>query len=543
MLGYPEKGERGGMRYRKGLSLVGMVVSAGLLAGGLAALAQSTAPAPKVVPKGDMVLAWHAGIASRWLDPQEHDGGATPDNFLMALHDALIKNFREQRYDHPALAERYEFSEDARNATFWLRPGIKFHNGAPVTPEDVKFSFEHYRGAWANVLKDKTERVEILDDRTVRFHFKASFLDFPMLFGTGNVSGAGWVVPAQYYQQVGPDGFKQKPVGAGPYKLARQETGTKLEFEAFEDYYRPVHIKRFTMVSVPEAATRVAMLERGEADLMYLVPGELIDRVKNNPKIMLAPVVSGSWWLEFPGFQDPKSPFHDKRVREAISLAIDRRAINDAESGGMGRISGNWINNDVQYAIEWPEWERNVAKAKELMKEAGFPNGFNVDWVTPVPDYFSRGERIVAQLQSIGIRSKLQVMERGVFLKRQQGGMKEWPGVQIIMNGARIGATWANWYESNFKCGGYLAADRTCVRDLDAKFEQYMASDQPAARKALAEQIQREILEKYYFVPVFRHAFVNAIGPRIAATKWQDVFPTALTTGYAYPWEDIELKN
>ena len=177
------------------------------------------------------------------------------------------------------------------------------------------------------------------------------------------------------------------------------------------------------------------------------------------------------------------------------------------------------------------------------MKEAGFPNGFNVDWVTPVPDYFSRGERIVAKLQSIGIRSKLQVMERGVFLKRQQGGMKEWPGVQIIMNGARIGATWANWYESNFKCGGYLAADRTCVRDLDAKFEQYMASDQPAARKALAEQIQREILEKYYFVPVFRHAFVNAIGPRIAATKWQDVFPTALTTGYAYPWEDIELKN
>jgi peptide/nickel transport system substrate-binding protein len=543
VLGYPEKGERGGMRYRKGLSLVGMVVSAGLLAGGLAALAQSTAPAPKVVPKGDMVLAWHAGIASRWLDPQEHDGGATPDNFLMALHDALIKNFREQRHDHPALAERYEFSEDARNATFWLRPGIKFHNGAPVTPEDVKFSFEHYRGAWANVLKDKTERVEILDDHTVRFHFKASFLDFPMLFGTGNVSGAGWVVPAQHYQQVGPDGFKQKPVGAGPYKLARQETGTKLEFEAFEDYYRPVHIKRFTMVSVPEAATRVAMLERGEADLMYLVPGELIDRVKNNPKIMLAPVVSGSWWLEFPGFQDPKSPFHDKRVREAISLAIDRRAINDAESGGMGRISGNWINNDVQYAIEWPEWERNVAKAKELMKEAGFPNGFNVDWVTPVPDYFSRGERIVAQLQSIGIRSKLQVMERGVFLKRQQGGMKEWPGVQIIMNGARIGATWANWYESNFKCGGYLAADRTCVRDLDAKFEQYMASDQPAARKALAEQIQREILEKYYFVPVFRHAFVNAIGPRIAATKWQDVFPTALTTGYAYPWEDIELKN
>jgi peptide/nickel transport system substrate-binding protein len=285
------------------------------------------------------------------------------------------------------------------------------------------------------------------------------------------------------------------------------------------------------------------MLERGEADIMYFVPGELIDRVKNNPKLMLAPVVSGSWWLEFPGFQDPKNPFHDKRVREAVSLAIDREAINDAESGGMGRVSGNWINDDVQYGMAWPKFPRDLAKAKALMNEAGYPNGFNVDWVTPAPNYYSRGERVVSQLQNIGIRSKLQVMERAVFLKRQQGGLKEWPGVQIIMNGARIGASWANWYESNFKCGGQLAADRICARDLDAKFDQYLASDQPAERKALAEQIQREILENYYFVPVFRHAFVNAIGPRIAAQKWQDVFPTAVTTGYAYPWEDIALKD
>jgi len=287
----------------------------------------------------------------------------------------------------------------------------------------------------------------------------------------------------------------------------------------------------------------VAMLERGEADLMYLVPGELIERVKKNPKITLAPVVSGSWWLEFPGFRDPKSPFHDKRVREAISLTLDREAINNAESGGMGRVSGNWINNDVQYALEWPKFPRDVARAKQLMKEAGFPDGFTVDWLTPVPDYFSRGERVISQLQSIGIRAKLQTMDRGTFLKKNQGGRQEWPGVQIIMNGARIGASWANWYESNFKCGGRLAADRTCVTELDAKFEQYVQSTNPAQRKELAETIQREILENYYFVPVFRHAFVNAIGPRIAAKKWEDVFPTALTTGYAYPWEDLQLKD
>jgi ABC-type transport system substrate-binding protein len=502
---------------------------------------RTTRATADVAAKGKLVLAWHTNIAARWLDPQQHDGTASPDNFIMALHDALIKNTREVLYDHPALAERYEFAKDAKSATFRLRPGSKFHDGTPVTPEDVKFSYENYRGAWREVMHNKTQDIEIVDDRTIRFHFKDPFLDFPIMLGTANVCGAGWVVPAKYYKQVGQDGFMQKPIGAGPYKLASQQPGIKLEFEAFEGYYNPVHIKQFTMLSVPEAATRLAMLERGEADIIYFVPGELIPRVKNNPKLTLAPVVSGNWWLEFPGFQDPKNPFHDQRVRQAVSLAVDRDAINLAECANLGRVDGNWINDDVLYGMTWPKWPHDVAKAKRLMAEAGYPNGFNVDWVTPVPDYYSRGERIVSQLQAIGIRSKLQVMERGVFLKRMQGGLKQWPGVQIIFNVTRIGASWANWYEAMFKCGGLQAKDFFCVKELDDKFAAYVASYDEIKRKALAEEIQRGILENYYFVPVFRHAFMNAIGPRVAQTKWQDVFPT-ITSGYAYPWEDIRLK-
>jgi peptide/nickel transport system substrate-binding protein len=497
--------------------------------------------APLIVPNGKITLAWHTNIAARWLDPQQHDGTASPDNFIMALHDGLIKNFREEKYDHLALAEKFDFAEDAKGATFRLRQGLKFHDGTPVTPADVKWSFEHYRGAWGEVLKSKTDGVELVDDRTVRFNFKEPFLDFPILLGTGNVCGAGWVVPAKYYEKVGQDGFMQKPIGAGPYKLVSQQQGIKLEFEAFDDYYRPVHIKNFTMLSVPEAATRVAMLERGEVDLMYFVPGELIERVKNNPKIILAPVVSAPWWLEFPGFQDPKSPFHDKRVRQAVSLAIDREAINQAECAGFGKVMGNWITDDVEYGLAWPKWEYNVAKAKKLMAEAGFPNGFAVDWVTPVPDYYSRGERIVSQLQAIGIRAKLQVMERGVFLKKMQTGIKAWPGVQIIFNAARIGGTWSNWYDTMFKCEGFQAKGFFCVTELDDKFKKYLSSFDRTERKTLAENIQRAILEEFYFVPVFRHAFVNAFGPRLAAAKWQDVFPT-ITSGYAYPWEDITLK-
>ena len=104
----------------------------------------------------------------------------------------------------------------------------------------------------------------------------------------------------------------------------------------------------------------------------------------------------------------------------------------------------------------------------------------------------------------------------------------------------RTGGTWSSWYDTMFKCGGFQAKDFFCVKDLDARFTKYLASYDKAERKQLAEAIQTTMLEEYYFVPVFRHAFVNAIGPRVKAATWQDVFPT-ITSGYAYPWEDLQL--
>ena len=526
---------------RRGVVLSGAALVSQLLYGG-PATAQGASHAGGRTAKGKFTLAWHVAMAPRWLDPLEHDGAATPDNFLQALHDALMKNSGATLYDHPALAESYDFAKDAKSCTFKLRAGTKFHNGEPVTAEDVRWSYENYRGALSAVLKAKTQGVEIIDRATVKFHFNEPFLDFPLLVGSSNVCGAGWVVPAKYYQQVGPDMFKRRPIGAGPYKLVNQEAGVKLEMEAFADYYRPIHIKNFTIISVPEAATRLAMLERGEADIIYFVPGELLDRVKKNPKLMLAPVLSGSFWLEFPGMHDPKNPFHDKRVREAVSLAVDRPALNEAEVAGTGRNSGNWINNDVLYAIDYPEFKRDLPRAKQLLAEAGHPTGFAVDWLTTLPPYHSRGERLIANLAEIGIRAKIQVMERGAFLQRTRQGVAQWPGTQIIMHGARIGGSWANWYDGFFKNGGNNVGDRISVPDLDAKFTRYVASTDAAERKSIAEDIQRAILDNFYLVPIFRHTSIGAIGPRIDAKKWEDVFPT-ITTAYAYPWEDLKLKG
>src|SRR5258706_1174197 len=231
-------------------------------------------PPARAASKGKLVLAWHAGFASRWLDPQEHDGTATPDNFFTAIHDALIKNQGTELFDHLALAEHFVVAPDSKSATFTLRNGVKFHNGDPVTPQDVKFWYENYRGAKADVFKKRTERIEIVNDRTIRFVFKEPFLDFAILFGTANVAGAGWVVPEKYYKQVGADAFKQKPIGAGPYKLVRQEPGVGIEMEAFDGHYHPVKSKQLVLMAVPEGANHLAMLERGYACINSNVTAE-----------------------------------------------------------------------------------------------------------------------------------------------------------------------------------------------------------------------------------------------------------------------------
>ncbi len=174
-------------------------------------------------PRGQFSEGFNASISPVWLDPQEAQPQATPYNFFYALHDALVKHMPGREFA-PSLAESYDIAPDFKSATFKLRQGVKFHDGSNVTPDDVKFSYEQYRGANAKVLHDKLDRIDLPDDRTVKFFFKEPFLDFLMLYG-GNASGAGWVVPKAYYEKVGKDGFKRAPIGAGPYRFVKQAAG------------------------------------------------------------------------------------------------------------------------------------------------------------------------------------------------------------------------------------------------------------------------------------------------------------------------------
>ena len=396
----------------------------------------------------------------------------------------------------PSLAESYEVAPDFKSATFKLRPGIKFHDGTPVTPEDVKFTFEQYRGAAASTLKAKLDTIDFPDSRTVRFTFKEPFLEFLLLYGSP-ASGSGWIVPKAYYEQVGPDGFKRQPIGAGPYKFVRY-AGDELEFEAFTEYWRRTPaIKTLIMRGVPEPTTRMAQIQAGEADIIQSITGPLLDVAKADPNLQLAPVRASAEWLEFPGWEKPDSPFNKTQVRQAVSLALDRQAISAAEEGGLSAFEGNWIPENWPGAIQRPAPEYDPDRAKQLLAEAGYPNGFDTEQLTPLPPYTALGERVVTSLRQVGIRvGRVNQMDRGAFTAKLAEGPDAF-GKGLILNFSASPGDAATWIRAYAICPPAGTSSRNCGPEIDEMFGRYEASIDAPEREQSLNQLHAYILDNY----------------------------------------------
>ncbi len=258
-----------------------------ILAGPLAKLDVKAAnfEAVRGKPSGSLNIGLHFGIDPGWFDPLGYYGPAL--HFYYLMHDALIKPMPQGEFTY-SLAEHAEMTADFTKAAFRLRPGLKFQDGHPFTTADVKWTYENYRGYNFKLFQDKLDRIEIVDDRTIVFHFKGPFVDFLDLYN-GAGSGAGWVVPKYY---------------------------------------------------------------------------------------------------------EPSSPFHNERVRQAVSLAINRQFLVKQETQRIGKPWGNWISHEIRDALrgdgtDLPVPPYDPARAKQLLAEAGYPNGFDVDWYVPLPLYLN----------------------------------------------------------------------------------------------------------------------------------------------------------
>src|SRR5206468_767721 len=366
-------------------------------------------------------MTWgvHASLAARWLDPAETEGTIIPFMMLYALHDALLKPM-PAGLNTPSLAESWTMSKDGLTYEFVLRKSSKFHNGDPVTAEDVKFSFERYRGAGAKQIKDKVRDVQVVDPGRVRFQLREPWPDFLAYYGT-TASGVGWIVPKRYVEQVGDDGFKKAPVGAGPFRFVSFTPGIELVVEAFEGYWRKVpSVNRLVFKVMPDDTTRAAALKRGDVDVIFQVNGPVAEDLRRTPHMRIASRLAGNgvFWIDLPDQWDPKSPWHDKRVRLAASLALDRQAVNQAESLGTSRLTGAIVPRSFEFALPLDPPPYDPGRARQLLAEAGYPNGFDAyvtrtriyayDAQPEVQDQFHRQTREIDRTKREALHHQIQ---------------------------------------------------------------------------------------------------------------------------------------
>ena len=509
---------------RHGRSLFAVLLLTIILVAGFSAIATAE-------PAGEVIIAWHITLAPAWFDPSTAPPQIAPFALLYALHDALVRPLPGQKIG-ASLAESWKESPDGLAYEFKIRRGVKFHNGEPITGEDVKFSFERYKGAGAKELQARVAKVEVVDPTVVRFHLKAPWPDFLTFYGT-SATAAGLVVPKKYMSQVGEEGFRKHPIGAGPFRFVSNQPGVELVLEAVPTYWRHApYVKRVVMKSVPEGTTRVAMLKKGEADIAYALDGEDAENVRRDPRLTLVPSKHASiYWIEMPDQWDPKSLWADKRVRLAATYALDRKAINDVACLGYCPPTSVIVPRVMEFALQTQSAPYDPGRAKQLLSEAGYPKGFDAGDFTPIPPFVTVAETAANFLSAVGIRTRIRTMERATFLSAWRE--KKLRGIFLAGSGSSGNAASRVevfiYSKGSYAYGGYP--------DIDDLFEQQARERDVKRRETLLHQIQQLTIDRAMFIPVMDYRTLRGVGPRVAEH--------ALDTLHLVPspaHEEIKLK-
>jgi peptide/nickel transport system substrate-binding protein len=491
----------------------------------------AAAPGLAQQPSGQAVMAWHVTIAPSWFDPSTAPPQITPFGMLYALHDALVRPYPGHKMG-PSLAESWKETPDGKTYEFKLRSGLKFHNGDPLTTEDVKFSFERYRGAGASILKERVREVEIVSPVVVRFHLKEPWPDFMTFFGT-TATAAGIVVPKKYLTQVGDDGFKKHPIGAGPYKFVSHKPGIEVVLEANTAYWRRVpNVKTWIMRSVTDSTTRAVMLKSGEADIAVALDGPDAETVQKDPRLQVIPSKHASiFWIEMTEQWDPKSPWHDKRLRLAVNYALNRKAINDAGCVGFCPPAGVIVPRVMDFALQAEPMPYDPAKAKQLLAEAGYPNGLDAGTFTAIPGFATVAESTLNYLNAAGIRMRMHPMERAAFYAAWQEKKIRGVFLTAVGNSGNAASRVEGFIQSKgaYAYGGYP--------DIDDLFQQQARERDVKKREALLHKIQQLTIDRVMFAPVMDLRALMGVGPHIAkhtiTDVWMSPFPSV---------EDVTLK-
>ncbi len=366
------------------------------------------AASPLFAAGKDIIYA--SDSTTKTLDPHN-----TSDTYSGAIERAICQGllgFDKNMNIIPLLAESYTYNSNATLFTFKLRKGITFQDGAPFNAQAVKVNIDrlmtgkYVRSSLMNPVKE----LKIIDDYTVQFILKQPFGAFLNALAH---PGALMLSPAALAKYG--DGIGSHPVGTGPFEFSEWVSGSYVLIKKNPNYWRGnVKVDSIKFVPIPENGSRVAMLRAGQAQYIYPMPAELLKLVEKDPNIdvIQTPSIIERYMI----LNNKSKPLSDERVRQAINYALDKKAIINIAWGGAATEADSLFPSALPFFKKEGPWPYDVAKAKALMKEAGYPNGFKVTFLTPNASARLRATQMVQQqLQAIGITGEIQSMDIASF--------------------------------------------------------------------------------------------------------------------------------
>jgi peptide/nickel transport system substrate-binding protein len=480
-----------------------------------------------VQPTGELRLAM-AGIGVMRPIPWQE----TPfsKGYLTLLYDFLVgANADGSTSTVNGAAEKWELSPEGTTWTFWIRKGITFHDGSELTAQDVKWSLEMVTkpesiAANAARLRNGIKGIEVSDPYTlvIRTHKPDLWLAQDLSMAAGY---EGVILPKKYYEQVGADGFAAKAVGSGPYKWVKGLAGSSIQLEAVDQHWAEgvPKYKRLTYAVVPEENTRIAMIQTGEAEIISAsrerVP-ELQARgfnvfVKERGSVM------GCYFHQ----QWEGHPVGDRRVRQAMNLAINREEVVKFIFAGQAKLMALYPMGSFAVAAgadpELQPYPYDPAKAKQLLAEAGYPNGFETTIYSyareDIPELTRLVEAIAGYMAKIGVKLNIFSTEYPVARTRRMNG--KMPGhISCLGTPNRSNAGELITLLSTLHHSSSRLSDHQ-VPELDALIEAAQAAQTEQAAKQLIRDIHRWLYNDYATLPIAEASIPFVADPK-KVTAW-----------------------
>jgi peptide/nickel transport system substrate-binding protein len=459
----------------------------------IVAFAQAPKPAT-----GTLTVAFAA--EATMLDPTRSSAGVDQYFFGQMFEQLVRPDPSLKRVNW--LAESWEVKQEDGKPylDIYLRKGVKFHNGDPLTSEDFEYAFRRQSDSKISIwthLQAAVEKFEIVDPVHFRIRFKE---------GDGSYIANDltlWAMPKHYMEQVGDEAFERAPVGTGPWKFVSRSVKDEIRFEAFDDYwntdYRPT-VKNLVIKVIPEDLTRVAAFKTGAVDWIDAVPPAMVEEFKKMPGVVTASYPAPNNMYIAMDALTPESKFYDVRVRQALAYAINVDAIIKSILFGQGERYVEVGKGELGYDPDLKPYPYDPKKARELLREAGYPNGFDTpcyNLTTPREPYQKEvGEAYFAYASAVGIRCKVQGMEYGTWIsfgRRQRQGHID--GLYSNMWGHGLpgdpGVAWAGHVHSYVPGQGWGATSVHSDPELDGLIEELKRTMDIPQREALARKIAR----------------------------------------------------